>query len=165
MARSTRLARAGQVFKGYFLALQQAREGARAVAAAYDDHRHSTLSGSVAPPRQGAFRETSRNDDPAIGTLPAQMPLSQQIGGPLEGLYDGRFARSDDAGEALLAVPARHHPPMVAVPAGHPPLARKRMPPEEVLRHPGDRRPACVREGGCPPFAGGCGTWTWSRRG
>lgn len=156
-SRSTRLSRAGQVFKEHvpriFTALQQAREGAKAVAAGYDGQLRIALSDGITPPRLSAFLEQCRDDDPEVGIHLAEIPLSQQIAGLREDLYDAGFAQSDDVGDGLLAVPAWHDPLVVAVPAKHPLLTHKRIPLEEVLRHPLAMGDPHVCEGYCRQIA------------
>lgn len=138
--RSTRLSRAGQVFKEHvpriFTALQQARDGAKAVAAGYDGQLRIALSDGITSPHLGAFLAKCRNDDPEVGIHLAEIPLSQQIAGLREDLYDAGFGQSDDVSDGLLATPAWHDPLVVAVPAKHPLLTHKRIPLEEVLRYP-----------------------------
>ncbi|MBV6305334.1 hypothetical protein KVP10_10590 [Candidimonas humi] len=107
-----------------FTALQQAREGAKAVAAGYDGQLRIALSDGITPPRLSAFLAKCRDDDPEVGIHLAEIPLSQQIAGLREDLYDAGFVQSDDVGDGLLAMPAWHDPLVVAVPAKHPLLSR-----------------------------------------
>ena len=139
-SRSTRLSRAGQVFKEHvpriFAALQQARDGAKAVAAGYDGQLRIALSDGITPPHLGAFLAKCREDDPEVGIQLNEVPLSQQLKGLQDDLYDAGFALSDEVGEGLLAVPVWHDPLVVAMPATHPLMAYKRIPLQEVLRYP-----------------------------
>jgi len=64
------------------------------------------------------------------------VPLSQQIKGLHDDLYDVGFAQSDEVGDGVVALPVWHDPLMVAVPAKHPLLSYKRIPREELLRYP-----------------------------
>lgn len=64
------------------------------------------------------------------------MPLSQQIKGLHDDLYDVGFAQSDDVGDGIVALPAWTDTLMVALPARHPLLALKRIPLDELLRYP-----------------------------
>ncbi|HBO4450465.1 TPA: LysR family transcriptional regulator [Pseudomonas aeruginosa] len=138
--RSTRLSRAGEVFKEHvpriFTSLQQARDGARSVAAGYDGQLRIALSDGITPPHLSAFLAKCRDDDPEVDIHLIEVPLSQQIKGLREDLYDAGFAQSDDVGDGLLAVPAWRDPLVIAVLAKHPLLTRKRIPLEEVLRYP-----------------------------
>ncbi|MBG7193127.1 LysR family transcriptional regulator [Pseudomonas aeruginosa] len=156
-SRSTRLSRAGQVFKEHvpriFTALQQARDGAKAVAAGYDGQLRIALSDGITPPHLSAFLAKCRDDDPEVGIHLIEVPLSQQIKGLREDLYDAGFAQSDDVGDGLLAVPAWHDPLVVAVLAKHPLLTRKRIPLEEVLRYPVVMGDPHVCEGYCRQIA------------
>lgn len=56
------------------------------------------------------------------------MPLSQQIKGLHDDLYDVGFAQSDEVGEGIVAIPVWSDALMVAVPARHPLLVHKRIP-------------------------------------
>ncbi|MGQ9932975.1 LysR family transcriptional regulator [Pseudomonas aeruginosa] len=138
--RSTRLSRAGEVFKEHvpriFTSLQQARDGARSVAAGYDGQLRIALSDGITPPHLSAFLAKCRDDDPEVDIHLIEVPLSQQIKGLREDLYDAGFAQSDDVGDGLLAVPAWRDPLVIAVLSKHPLLTRKRIPLEEVLRYP-----------------------------
>lgn len=138
--RSTRLSRAGEVFKEHvpriFTSLQQARDGARSVAAGYDGQLRIALSDGITPPHLSAFLAKCRDDDPEVDIHLIEVPLSQQIKELREDLYDAGFAQSDDVGDGLLAVPAWRDPLVIAVLAKHPLLTRKRIPLEEVLRYP-----------------------------
>lgn len=84
-SRNTRLSRAGQVFKEHvpriFAALQQARDGARAVAAGYDDQWRIALSDGITPTHLGASLAKCREDDPEVGIQLNEVPLSQQLKG------------------------------------------------------------------------------------
>ena len=64
------------------------------------------------------------------------MPLSQQIRGLHNDLYDAGFAQSDEVDDGIVTIPAWNDTLMVAVPARHPLLAHKRIPLEELLRYP-----------------------------
>ncbi|WP_020201371.1 LysR family transcriptional regulator [Cupriavidus sp. WS] len=156
-SRSTRLSRAGLVFKEHvpriFTALQRAREGAKAVAAGYDGQLRFALSDGIAPLRLSAFLAQCRDDDPEVGFHLAEIPLSQHIARQREDLYDAGFAQSDDVDDGLLAVPAWHDPLVVAVPAKHPLLTHKRIPLEEVLRYPMAIGDPHVCEGYCRQIA------------
>jgi DNA-binding transcriptional LysR family regulator len=64
------------------------------------------------------------------------VPLSQQLKGLNDDLYDVGFAQSDEVGDGILAKPVWRDPLMVVVPARHPILSHKRIPLDEVLRYP-----------------------------
>jgi len=105
--RSTRLSRAGEVFKEHvpriFTALQQARDGARSVAAGYDGQLRIALSDGITPPHLSAFLAKCRDDDPEVDIHLIKVSLSQQIKGLREDLYDPGFTQSDDVGERWFA--------------------------------------------------------------
>ncbi len=138
--RSTRLSRAGQMFLEHvpriFTALQQARESVKAVAAGYDGQLRVALSDGITPPHLSAFLMQCREDDPEVDIHLVEVPLSQQIKGLHDDLYDVGFAQSDEVGDGLLAELAWSDPLVVAVPVRHPLLTHKRIPLEEVLRYP-----------------------------
>lgn len=138
--RSTRLTRAGQVFLEHvprvFSALEQASNSIRAVAAGYQDQLRVALSDGITPPRLSALLAQCRQDDPDIEIRLFEIPLSQQIRGLHDDLYDVGFAQSAEVGDGIVAEPAWSDPLMVALPARHPLLVHKRIPLDEVLRYP-----------------------------
>ncbi|MGF2531588.1 LysR family substrate-binding domain-containing protein, partial [Ralstonia pseudosolanacearum] len=77
-----------------------------------------------------------RQEEPEIEIRLSEVPLSQQIKGLQDDLFDIGFAQSDEVGEELIAEPVWHDPLIVAVPARHPLLAYKHVPLEELLRYP-----------------------------
>lgn len=138
--RSTRLSRAGQVFLEHvpriFTILQQARESVKAAAAGYDGQLRVALSDGITPTRLSAFLMQCREDEPEVDIHLVEVPLSQQIKGLHDDLYDVGFAQSDEVGDGLLTELAWSDPLVVAVPMRHPLLTHKRIPLEEVLRYP-----------------------------
>ncbi|MCU0761965.1 MAG: LysR substrate-binding domain-containing protein [Hydrogenophaga sp.] len=138
--RSTRLTRAGQMFKDrvpqVFTALMQARDGVRAVSAGYLGQLRIALSDSISQPRLTELLSRCREEDPDMEIRLHEVPLSQQLKGLEADLYDVGFAQSPDVGERLIATPAWSKPMVVAVPARHPLLMHKRVPLHEVLRYP-----------------------------
>jgi DNA-binding transcriptional LysR family regulator len=138
--RSTRLTRAGRLFLEHvprvFAALEQARAGVKAVAAGYQDQLRVALSDGIAPARFTALLAQCRQDEPDVDIRLYEVPLSQQIRGLHDDLYDVGFAQSAEVGVGILAEPAWSDPLVVAVPARHPLLAYKRIPLDEVLRYP-----------------------------
>ncbi len=76
-----------------------------------------------------------RQEEPEV-EIRFEVALSQQIKGLHDDLYDVGFARADEVGDGIVALPVWNDPLMVAVPARHPLLAHKRIPLEEVLRYP-----------------------------
>ena len=65
-----------------------------------------------------------------------EVPLSQQIKGLHDDLYDLGFAQSSEVGDGMVAIPVWSDPLMVGVPARHPLLKHKRIPLDELLRYP-----------------------------
>lgn len=138
--RSTRLTRAGEVFlehvRRVFAVLEQARNSVEAVAAGYLDQLRVALSDGITPPRLSALLAQCRQDDPDIEVRLFEVPLSQQIRGLHDDLYDVGFAQSAEVGDGIVAEPAWSDPLVVVLPARHPLLVHKRIPLDEVLRYP-----------------------------
>lgn len=138
--RSTRLTRAGYMFMEHvprvFTALQQARDSVKAAANGFLGQLRIALSDGITPSRFSTFLALCREEEPEIEIRLSEVPLSQQIKGLHDDLYDVGFARSDDVGDGIIAEAIWNDPLMVAVPARHPLLTYKRIPLEEVLHHP-----------------------------
>lgn len=138
--RSTRLTLAGRLFQAHvprvFAALDQARAYVKAAADGFHDQLRIALSDGVTPARLSTLMALCRQEDPDIAIRFFEVPLSQQIKGLHEDLYDAGFAQSAEVGDGILAEPAWDDPLHVAVPARHPLLAFKRIPLHEVLRYP-----------------------------
>jgi len=138
--RSTRLTRAGGLLLEHvprvFAALDQARASVRAAAAGYDGQLRIALSDGIAPARFSSLMALCRQEDPEISIHFDEVPLTQQLKGLHDDLYDVGFAQSADVGDGILAEPAWRDPLRVAIPARHPLLAHARIPLDEVLRYP-----------------------------
>ncbi|URG49330.1 LysR family transcriptional regulator [Pectobacterium quasiaquaticum] len=138
--RSTKLTRAGNLFLEHvprvFTAMQQARDSVKAAANGYHDQLRVALSDGISTARFSAFLALCRQEEPEVEIRLSQVPLSQQIRGLHDDLYDVGFAQSDEVGERIIAEPVWRDPLMVVVPARHPLLAYKRIPLDEVLRYP-----------------------------
>jgi len=138
--RSTRLTLAGKLFlehvRRVFAALQQARDSVKAAANGFHGQLRIALSDGITPSRLPALLALCRQEEPEVEIRLFEVPLSQQIKGLHDDLYDVGFARSDEVGDGLIAEPVWSDPLMVAVPARHPLLAHKRIPLEELLRYP-----------------------------
>lgn len=138
--RSTRLTRAGKLFLDHvprvFAALQQARDSVKAAANGFHGQLRIALSDGITPSRLPALLALCRQEEPEVEIRLFEVPLSQQIKGLHDDLYDVGFARADEVGDGIVALPVWNDPLMVAVPARHPLLAHKRIPLEELLRYP-----------------------------
>lgn len=138
--RSTRLTRAGKLFLEHvprvFAALQQARESVKAAASGFHGQLRVALSDGITPSRFSTFLALCRQDDPEIEIRLFEVPLTQQIRGLHDDLYDVGFAQSDDTGDGIIAEAVWDDPLMVAVPARHPLLTYRHLPLNEVLRYP-----------------------------
>lgn len=139
-SRNTRLTRAGQMFLEHvprvFTALQQARDSVKAVAKGFHGQLRIALSDGVAPSRFPTLLALCRQETPEIEIRLFEVPLSQQLKGLRDDLYDVGFAQSDEVGDVLVAEAVWRDPLMVVVPARHPLLTYRRIPLQEVLRYP-----------------------------
>jgi len=138
--RNTRLTRAGKLFLEHvprvFTALQQAQDSARAAANGFHGQLRIALSDGITPTCFSALLALCRQVEPEIEIRLSEVPLSQQVKGLHDDMYDVGFAQLDEAGDGLIAEPVWHDPLVVAVPARHPLLAYKHLPLDEVLRYP-----------------------------
>ncbi|WP_059410607.1 LysR family transcriptional regulator [Cupriavidus basilensis] len=138
--RSTRLTRAGMLFMEHvprvFTALQQARDSVKAAANGYHSQLRIALSDGITSSRLSALLALCRQEEPEIEIRLFEVPLSQQIKGLHDDLYDVGLAQSDEVGDGILAESVWSDPLMVAVPTRHPLLTHKRIPLDEVLRYP-----------------------------
>lgn len=138
--RSTRMTRAGKLFLEHvprvFTALQQARDSVKAAANGYHCQLRIALSDGTTPSRLPVLLARCREEDPEVEIRLFEVPLSKQIRGLHDDVYDVGFSMANDVGGSLVAEPIWDEPLMVAVPERHPLLAYKRVPLEEVLRYP-----------------------------
>ncbi|KPZ08389.1 LysR family transcriptional regulator [Pseudomonas syringae group genomosp. 3] len=138
--RSTRLTRAGKLFlehvRRVFAALEQARDSVKAAANGFHGQLRVALSDGITPSRLPALLALCREEEPEVELRFFEMPLSQQIKGLHDDLYDVGFAQSDEVGDGIVARPAWSDALMAAVPARHPLLAYNRIPLDELLRYP-----------------------------
>lgn len=139
-SRSTQLTRAGKLFLDHvpriFTALQQARDSVKAAAHGFSGQLRVALSDGITPSRLPALLARCREEDPEFEIRLFEVPLSQQIKGLHDDLYDIGLAQSNEVGEGIAAESIWSDPLMVAVPARHPLLKHKRIPLQEVLRYP-----------------------------
>ncbi|HBP5015956.1 TPA: LysR family transcriptional regulator [Pseudomonas aeruginosa] len=139
-SRSTRLTRAGKLFLEHvprvFTALQQARDSVKAASNGFHGQLRIALSDGITPSRLPALLAMCRQEEPETDIRLFEVPLSQQIKGLHDDLYDVGFAQSGEVGEGITAEAVWSDPLMVAVPARHPLLKHKRIPLEEMMRYP-----------------------------
>ncbi|HCF5866374.1 TPA: LysR family transcriptional regulator [Pseudomonas aeruginosa] len=139
-SRSTRLTRAGKLLLEHvprvFTALQQARDSVKAASNGFHGQLRIALSDGITPSRLPALLAMCRQEEPEVDIRLFEVPLSQQIKGLHDDLYDVGFAQSDEVGEGIAAEAVWSDPLMVAVPARHPLLKHKRIPLEEMMRYP-----------------------------
>ncbi|MDN2617669.1 LysR substrate-binding domain-containing protein [Enterobacter kobei] len=139
-SRSTRLTRAGTLFLQHvpriFTALQQARDSVQAAANGFHGQLRIALSDGITPSRLPGLLAMCRQEEPEVDIRLLQVPLSQQIKGLHDDLYDVGFAQSDEVGEGITAEAVWSDPLLVAVPARHHLLKHKRIPLDEVLHFP-----------------------------
>lgn len=138
--RSTRLTRAGKLFlehvRRVLAALEQARDSVKSAANGFHGQLRVALSDGITPSRLPSLLALCRQEEPEVELRFFEVPLSQQIKGLHDDLYDVGFAQSDDVGDGITAIPVWSDALMVAVPARHPLLAHKRIPLDELLRYP-----------------------------
>ncbi|EYS92668.1 D-alanyl-D-alanine endopeptidase [Cupriavidus sp. SK-4] len=138
--RSTRLTRAGEVLlenlPAIFAAVGRARDCVQAVANGFHDQLRIVLSDCSARSRLPALLALWREDEPAVEVRLFEVPLSKQIEGLNDGLYDVGFSLTNDVGDGIIAHPLWREPLVVALPLRHPLLAYPQIPLEELLRYP-----------------------------
>ena len=138
--RSTRLTHAGTLFlehvRRVLAALEQARDSVKAAANGFHGQLRVALSDGITPSRLSALLALCRQEEHEVEFRFFEVPLSQQIKGLHNDLYDVGFAQSNEVGDGIVAMPAWSDALMVAVPARHPLLAHKRIPLDELLRYP-----------------------------
>ena len=138
--RSTRLTWAGQVFldeaKRVLSAVDQAKASAKAAATGYRGTLRIALSDGIDPVRLAALLAQCREEEPDVEIRLFEVPLAQQLKGLRDDLYDAGFSQATDVGEDIVVQPVWSDPLVIAVPARHPLLARKRIPLEELIRYP-----------------------------
>lgn len=138
--RSTRLTHAGTLFlehvRRVFAAVEQARDSVKSAANGFHGQLRVALSDGITPSRLSALLVLCRQEEPEVEIRFFEVPLSQQIKGLHDDLYDVGFAQSNEVGDGIVAMPAWSDALMVAVPARHPLLAHKHIPLDELLRYP-----------------------------
>lgn len=138
--RSTRLTHAGTLFLEHvhrvFAAVEQARDSVKAAANGFHGQLRVALSDGITPSRLSALLVLCRQEEPEVEIRFFEVPLSQQIKGLHDDLYDVGFAQANEVGDGIVAMPAWSDALMVALPARHPLLAHKRIPLDELLRYP-----------------------------
>lgn len=103
--RSTRLTHAGKLFQEHvprvFTALQQARDSVKAAANGFHGQLRVALSDGITPSRFSTFLALCRQEEPEIEIRLSEVPLTQQIKGLHDDLYDVGFAQSDEVGDGV----------------------------------------------------------------
>ena len=139
-SRSTQLTRAGKLLLEHvprvFSALQQARDSVKAAANGFHGQLRIALSDGITPSRLPALLALCRQEEPEVDIRLFQVPLSQQIKGLQDDLYDVGFAQPDEVGEGIVVEAVWSDPLMVAVPARHHLLKFKRIPLDDLLQFP-----------------------------
>jgi DNA-binding transcriptional LysR family regulator len=138
--RSTRLTFAGQVLlndvRRLFTVLDQARDNVRAAASGYRGMLRIALSDGIVPQRFSSLLAQCREEEPDIEIRLFEIPLSQQVRGLRDGLYDVGFARIGEVGNGIATTPIWTDQLVVVVPSRHPLLAHKRVSLREVVNYP-----------------------------
>ena len=138
--RSTRMTRAGKLFMEHvrrvFAALEQARDSVKAGANGYHGQLRIALSDAITPSRLPMLLARCREEDPEVEIRLFEVPLSKQIKGLQDDLYDVGFSMANEVGDGIVAESVWDDPLMVALPERHPLLAFKLVPLGEVLCYP-----------------------------
>ena len=139
-SRGTRLTWAGQVFledaRRVLLCLEQAKTNAKAASTGYRGTLRIALSDGIARSRLTALLALCREEEPEVEIRLFEIPLSKQLKGLRDDLYDAGFALADEVEDGIVAEPVWHDPLVVAVPSRHPLLAHRRVPLHEVVNYP-----------------------------
>jgi len=139
-SRGTRLTKPGEALAEatlrIFQAVEQARSNVKAVAAGYRCTLRIALSDGILPQRLAAVLARCREEEPEVEIRLFEVPLSGQLKGLREDMFDAGFARSQVVGESVIAQPVWRTPLTLAVPARHPLLVHKHIPLEEALNYP-----------------------------
>ncbi|MFB8916415.1 LysR family substrate-binding domain-containing protein, partial [Xanthomonas phaseoli pv. phaseoli] len=94
------------------------------------------VSDGITSSRFPSLLALCRLEEPEVDIRLFQVPLSQQLKGLQDDLYDVGFAQSDEVGEGITAEAVWSDPLMVAVPARHHLLKHRRIPLDELLQFP-----------------------------
>ena len=138
--RSTRLTWAGQVLlndvRRLFSVLDQARDNVRAAASGCRGMLRVALSDGVVPQRFSALLAECREQEPDVEIRLFEVPLSQQVRGLRDGIFDVGFARLGEVGEGVIATPIWVDELIVVMPSRHPLIVHKRVSIREVVNYP-----------------------------
>lgn len=138
--RTTRLTWAGQVLlneaRRVLSTVEQAKAGVKAAATGYRGTLRIALSDDINPIRLAALLAQCREEEPDVEIRLFEVPLAEQTKGLRGGLYDAGLAQATENGEGIVVQPVWSDPLVIAVPARHPLLARKRILLEELIRYP-----------------------------
>ncbi|MBF2998485.1 LysR family transcriptional regulator, partial [Pseudomonas aeruginosa] len=96
------------------------RDSVKAAANGFHGQLRVALSDGITPSRLPAVLALCRQEEPEVEIRFSEVPLSQQIKGLHDDLYDVGFAQSDEVGDGIVAIPVWSDALMVAVPARHP---------------------------------------------
>ncbi|MFN3987328.1 MAG: LysR family substrate-binding domain-containing protein [Rhodocyclaceae bacterium] len=131
---------AGKVFsedaRRILLVIEQTKGNVRAAAAGFHGRLRIALSDGIAQARLTALLALCREEELDIEIRLFEMPLSQQLKGLKNDLYDAGFTLFDGLKAGVVAQPAWQDPIVVAIPPRHPLLAHKRVALREVLNFP-----------------------------
>ncbi len=138
--RGVQLTWAGKVFiedaRRILLVIEQAKGNVRAAAAGFRGRLRIALSDGIAQARLTALLALCREEESDIEIRLFEMPLSQQLKGLKNDLYDAGFTLFDGLKADVVAQPVWQDPIVVTIPPRHPLLAHKRVALREVLNYP-----------------------------
>ena len=135
--RNTQLTHAGKAFRDrvprIFVALEQARDGAKSAANGSHGQLRVALSDCITPSRLSTLLAQCREEDPEIEIRLFEVPLEQQIQGLHDDLYDVGLSMADDVGDGIVAIQAWQDELMVALSSRHPLMEHRKIPLDKVL--------------------------------
>ena len=138
--RRTRLTWAGKVLleeaRRVFSVVDQAKASVKSAAAGYRGRLRVALSDGIPQSRLAALLAQCREQEPEVEICLSEVTFTEQVKGLNDDLFDIGFAQSDEVNEGLVAEPVWFDPLVVAIPARHPLLTYRRVPLDEVVRHP-----------------------------
>lgn len=138
--RGTCLTYPGTVFltevKRVFVTLDNAKQSVQAAASGYRSTLRIALSDGAAVPHLAAILAHFRADLPDIVIRATEVPLSEQLLGLRNEVFDVGFSRSKDVGDSIIAKPIWRDSLVATLPARHPLLAYQKIPLNELLHYP-----------------------------
>lgn len=138
--RNTRLTWAGEVFlkeaTRVLAAVEQAKINGKAAGAGFRGSLRVAVSDGAVTPQLASLLALCRVEEPDVHIQLFEVPLTQQVQGLREDLYDVGFAYAPVSVAGLTVAPVWSDPLELAIPARHPLLAHARVPLTDLLFYP-----------------------------